>query len=319
MLFPITSNHRMLRAGCGRQFDITKAFITSNFSSFNWLSDFFQFSSESVELNLSDHQRTMREINKLKDFLYRSQSGRKTLEKFASHLTETYPGEFSEIIVPSAAEWAVFAPNPHGDFYDSEMEMERTERFHRLEIFIGEKLQTIAVDAGVNGIDPIESENYKSYSMMNIFHAFLQFAQVSREEQLEAILSDSGIAILLFCSVFDHISVLMFPIIDLALDCRGRIQFFGAENTCYIQIGEVLTSVGELENARMRLSVQLMVLKEAIRVMKPSMSAESILLKGKIFLPPPLQNGHLTGEVNNLPFEGSPPAMDTKDEGTSAA
>ena len=42
-------------------------------SSFNCLNNgFFPFSPESVELNLSDHQRTMREINKLEDFLYRS-------------------------------------------------------------------------------------------------------------------------------------------------------------------------------------------------------------------------------------------------------
>jgi hypothetical protein len=194
------------------------------------------------------------------------------------------------------------------------METERIARFHRLEIFIYEKLQTItntrAVDAGVVGIDPID---YKNYSMMNMFHAFLQFAQISREEQLGAILSDSGIGILLFCSVFDHISVLMFPIVDLALDCRGRIKFFGEENVCSIQIGEILTSVGELESARMRLSVRLMVLKEALRVMKPSMPAESILLKGKIFLPPPLHGAHLTGAVDNLlPLEGSPAVSNLK-------
>lgn len=278
---------------------LVKFFLPSKYSKVSFVPSLFEF----ADSNLSDLQRTMQNVNKLKDFLYRSKSGQKTLEKFVRYLTDSYHGEFSEAIDTNAAEWAVFASNPNGESYDLQKETERNARFHRLEIFIGEKLQMIINSraGGVVGIDPIES---RSWGMMNIFYEFLQFAQLSREEQLESILSDSGIAILLFCSIFDHISVLMFPIIDLALDCRGRVRL-RSDGVLSIEIGDMVISDGEdgLENARLRLRIRLMVLKEAIMVMKPSLlPAGSITLSGKIFLPP-LHCEHLEqeGEHNLAP------------------
>lgn len=86
-----------------------------------------------------------------------------------------------------------------------------------------------------------ETKEYKS----DAFVKFMKFAKLTNGEQRKAIESDSGIFILLFCSMFDDISDVKFPIIDLELDCRGRISFHdisAGKKQCLIEIGEIKSS-----------------------------------------------------------------------------
>ena len=77
----------------------------------------------------------------------------------------------------------------------------------------------------------------KSCEEDDTFVKFMKFAKLTKGEQRKAIESDSGIFMLLFCSMFDDISDVKFPIIDLELDCRGRIFFHdisAGEKQCFI-------------------------------------------------------------------------------------
>ena len=100
-----------------------------------------------------------------------------------------------------------------------------------------------------------------------IFRAFLQFAQLSRDEQVGAILSDSGKAILLFCSALDSVSKLMFPIVDLELGCRGMVVQ-RPDGVWNVEIGEIKSSSSSqgLAKANLQLKVRLQVLNEAIKI-----------------------------------------------------
>ncbi len=107
----------------------------------------------------------------------------------------------------------VFAKNPDSKTFKKEEEAVRKRNLRIIE----EKVQEI-----IASIDPkitVEEETENDYYDNNccemdddrnitlisykIFRAFLQFAQLKRDEQIGAILSDSGIAILLFCSAID--------------------------------------------------------------------------------------------------------------------
>jgi len=94
-----------------------------------------------------------------------------------------------------------------------------------------------------------ETKASKSCEEYDAFVKFMKLAKLAEGEQ-----SDSGIFILLFCSMFNDISVIKFPIIDLELDCRGRIFFHGisaGKKQCFIEIGEIKSSTENIaENRR---------------------------------------------------------------------
>lgn len=106
---------------------------------------------------------------------------------------------------------------------------------------------------------------------------------------MKAIESDSGIFMLLFCSIFDDISDVKFPIIDLELDCRGRIFFHdisAGEKQCFIEIGEIKSSTEKniIEKAKHQLILRLKAISKAVMILE-GMGEESISSVGRVFVP----------------------------------
>jgi hypothetical protein len=117
----------------------------------------------------------------------------------------------------------------------------------------------------------------------------MKFAKLNEGEQRKAIESDSGIFIPLFCSMFDDISNVEFPIIDLELDCRGRIFFHdisAGKKQCLIEIGEIKSSTEKniLEKAKRQLILRLKTISKAVMILE-GVDEESISSVGRVFVP----------------------------------
>ena len=106
---------------------------------------------------------------------------------------------------------------------------------------------------------------------------------------MKAIESDSGIFMLLFCSIFNDISDVKFPIIDLELDCRGRIFFHdisAGEKQYFIEIGEIKSSTEKniIELATCQLILRLKTISKSVMILE-GMGEESISSVGRVFVP----------------------------------
>ena len=104
---------------------------------------------------------------------------------------------------------------------------------------------------------------------------------------MKAIESDSGIFMLLFCSIFNDISDVKFPIIDLELDCRGRIFFHdisAGKKQCFIEIGEIKSSTEKniIQKAKRQLILRLKTISKAVMILE-GMGEESISSVGRVF------------------------------------
>ena len=134
-----------------------------------------------------------------------------------------------------------------------------------------------------------ETKAGKSCEEYDAFVKFMKFAKLAEDEQRQAIESDSGIFILLFCSMFDDISEVKFPIIDLELDCRGRIFFHdisAGKKQCFIEIGEIKSSTEKniIEKATRQLILRLKTISKAVKILE-GMDEESISSVGRVFVP----------------------------------
>ena len=134
----------------------------------------------------------------------------------------------------------------------------------------------------------------RSRAIINLkaFRLFLSVAQLSRDKQRTELLGDSDIAILLFfCSLFESIVSLKFPIINLELDCRGEVSFRASGKTWNVDIGEIKSrsSLTGLAKAALQLNVRLLAIKEAMKIIYGQ--DLRISLEGKIFLPSSIFRG----------------------------
>lgn len=246
---------------------------------------------------MSDPQQQYQGINKLKDFLFTAKSGDKALDRFFSLFPSLIPSP------PVALE--VFAKNPNSRTFNKEEEANRKRNLRQIEenvkgAIADQKLTSEVEPNPTNSTttaaaeEAAENDFYDNscefderntaLNSLKIFRLFLQFAQLSKDEQMQAILSDTGIAILLFCSTLDSISKLKFPIVDLELDCRGTVAQ-RSDGVWTVEIGEIKSSSSPqgLAKAELQLAVRLLVLHKAIKIIHGS--SNPVTLEGKIFLP----------------------------------
>ena len=169
--------------------------------------------------------------------------------------------------LPTEEALEVFAKNPDSKTFKKEEEAVRKRNLRKIE----EKVQEIiaSIDPKITVEEETENDYYdemdddRNITLISykIFRAFLQFAQLTRDEQIGAILSDSGIAVLIFCSAIDSVSELKFPIVDLELDCRGMVVQ-RLDGVWSVEVGEIKSSSSsqELAKAELQLKVRLQVL-----------------------------------------------------------
>jgi len=241
--------------------------------------------------NMSNFQINKKVTKKLLQYIYSSRSDIKCFQRFL----RKFAGVAGMNNFDKYSDLSIFAPNLQNGSDKSKIKYNkfRRQNLQDLENTINSLIKNSrsssdkkidggnnANDIGDNGI-MLEAGSMSSIATLTVFHKFIRFAQLSREEQNLALESNSGIAILLFCSSFDLISDLKFPIVDLEVDCQGNTMLRDGEY--FVEIGEIKSSIGGIEKAKLQLQLRLMVAKEAIKIMFPT--TPIIHLMGRIFLP----------------------------------
>jgi len=207
--------------------------------------------------NKSDSQRTRDSIDVLCNYLYNENAGNIALERFLMGF-----GWTKDKIEKRTKGFSVF-----NDV--------KEENVNARNVLLDELMKEI--------------KEGKSSEEVDAFVKFMKFTKLTKGEQRKAIESDSGIFILLFCSMFNDISVIKFPIIDLELDCRGRIFFHdisAGEKQCFIEIGEIKSSTEKniIEKATRQLILRLKTISKAVMILE-GMGEESISSVGKVSVP----------------------------------
>lgn len=209
--------------------------------------------------NKSDSQRTRESIDVLRTYLDDHDAGNKALERFLNGF-----GWTEDKIKSLTQGFNVFNDVKPDD--------------------------RVAIDARKTIYDKLIKEltEGESPEKVDAVVKFMKFAKLTNGEQRKAMESDSGIFILLFCSVFDGISNVKFPIIDLELDCRGRITFqeMLGKRQCLIEIGEIKSSTEKsiINKAKRQLILRLHTISKAVEILE-DMDVESISSVGRVFVP----------------------------------
>lgn len=98
-----------------------------------------------------------------------------------------------------------------------------------------------------------------------IYQQFMDFAMKSKSEQSFELLSDSGIGLMLFC-VNPMITIKQFPICELQLSCRGRLETIEENRQYSIVVGLICNEFSEA--AKKQLELCLFVLEHAFKIYK---------------------------------------------------